>query len=556
MSPVGGHRQTGRVLIALRSTSRGVVATELDDDGTRGVVTLIAEGDLPTWVAARESERPRWVWSDTSRWYPPLLAAGVRVERCVDLRLCRTILRNAVAAASSALQTSDRDAWDAPAPARAAARSDALFDLDPPPDDDDPVAEFLAQRDAVGGTNDDGRLGLLLAAESLGSLVAAEMRFAGLPWSVAEHDRVLTETLGARIPTGRPAKLEALVSALRELLDAPALNPDSQQDLLKALQNAGFRIESTSKWELREIDHPAVEPLLEYKSLSRLLSANGWHWLEEWVRDGRFRPVYVPGGVVTGRWASDGGGALQLPKQVRSAVIPDPGWKLVVADASQLEPRVLAAMSGDRAMARAGQASDMYQGMVDAGAVETRSQAKYGMLGAIYGGTTGESGRMRPRIERAFPAAMAYVEAAARAGEHGDRVTTWLGRTSPPGEGLGYDETASEAQARRTQQRAAAWGRFTRNFVVQGTATEWALCWMGSLRRRLWGMGSGEFLERPHLVFFLHDELIVHTPAPRAEEVAAAMRHAAADAGRLLFGGVPVEFALTVSIVDRYSDAK
>ena len=64
-----------------------------------------------------------------------------------------------------------------------------------------------------------------------------------------------------------------------------------------------------------------------------------------------------------------------------------------------MEPRVLAAISGDVAMARAGRATDMYQGMVDSGAVETRPQAKYGMLGAIYGGTTGESVRMRPRIE-------------------------------------------------------------------------------------------------------------------------------------------------------------
>ncbi len=545
------------MLIALQRTSAGVVATELTDDGEQvGATTTVAESALPAWVAAREPERPRWVWGDTARWYPDLLAADVRVERCVDLRLCRTILRNAVASAGSELATAPRDAWDAPAPARAGPASDALFDLEAPPDDDDPVVEWRRQRDAVAGAADGGRLGLLVAAESLGSLVAAEMRHAGLPWSREEHDRVLTEMLGPRIPNARPAKLERLAAELRELLDAPSLNPDSQQDLLKALQNAGMRVESTSKWELTEIDHPAVEPLLEYKSLSRLLSANGWHWLDEWVRDGRFRPVYVPGGVVTGRWASDGGGALQLPKQVRSAVVPDPGWKLVVADASQLEPRVLAAMSGDRAMARAGQAADMYQGMVDAGAVETRSQAKYGMLGAIYGGTTGESGRMRPRIERAFPAAMAFVEAAARAGEHGDVVSTWLGRSSPPGQGLGYDETASEVQKRRTQQRAAAWGRFTRNFVVQGTAAEWALCWMGSLRRRLWSLGEGALVRKPHLVFFLHDELIVHTPEPLADEVALAMRESAAEAGRLLFGQVPVEFAVSVAIVERYSDAK
>ena len=544
------------MLIALRSTSRGVVATDLSDEGDAIGESLLADGDLPAWVAAREPERPRWVWGDTSRWYPPLLAAGVRVERCVDLRLCHTILRNAVAAAPSALATADRDGWDAAAPPRTAAASDALFDLDPPDDDDDPVAEWRRQRDAVAGAGDDGRLGLLVAAESVGALVAAEMRFAGLPFDLAEHDRVMTELLGARIPNGRPAKLEALVGRLRELLDAPALNPDSQQDLLKTLQNAGFRVDSTSKWEIKEIDHPAVEPLLEYKSLSRLHSANGWNWAQEWVHDGRFRPVYVPGGVVTGRWAADGGGALQLPKQVRSAVVPDPGWRFVVADASQLEPRVLAAMSGDRAMARAGQASDMYQGMVDTGAVETRSQAKYGMLGAIYGGTTGESGRMRPRIEKAFPAAMAYVEAAARAGEHGDVVSTWLGRSSPPGQGLGFDETASPAQQRSTQQRAAAWGRFTRNFVVQGTAAEWALCWMGSLRRRLWALEGATLVEKPHLVFFLHDELLVHAPADLADEVAEAMRESAAEAGRLLFGTVPVEFALTVTIVDRYSDAK
>jgi DNA polymerase-1 len=57
-------------------------------------------------------------------------------------------------------------------------------------------------------------------------------------------------------------------------------------------------------------------------------------------------------------------------------------------------------------------------------------------------------------------------------------------------------------------------------------------------------------------VFFLHDELIVHTPAALAPVVAEELRSAAADAGRMLFGTAPVEFALSVSIVDRYSDAR
>ncbi|MEB0015131.1 hypothetical protein QN416_26400, partial [Glaciimonas sp. Cout2] len=81
-----------------------------------------------------------------------------------------------------------------------------------------------------------------------------------------------------------------------------------------ALRRAGLAVTSTRAWELKELDHPVIEPLLEYKKLARLLSANGWYWMDTWIVDGRFHPEYLPGGVVTGRWATRGGGALQLPK--------------------------------------------------------------------------------------------------------------------------------------------------------------------------------------------------------------------------------------------------
>ena len=284
------------------------------------------------------------------------------------------------------------------------------------------------------------------------------MQFAGLPWRRELHEQILTDVLGPRPASGRPARMEAVLAQMRAALDDPTLNPDSPVELLKGLQRAGLQVTSTRSWELKEIEHPVIEPLLEYKKLARLLSANGWNWLDQWVHDERFRPTYVPGGVVTGRWASDGGGALQLPKQVRGAVVADEGWTFVVADAAQLEPRVLAAMSGDAAMARAGRATDMYEGMVEAGAVETRPQAKYGMLGAIYGGTTGESGRMRPKIERAFPAAMAFVEAAARAGEQGESVSTWLGRSSPRGAGRGLQRDGDGCRGAAGAQRGGRLG--------------------------------------------------------------------------------------------------
>ena len=547
------------MFIALRSVADGVVATELDETAQHPRMSVVRPEDLAAWVAEREPSKPRWVWSDTAHWYPPLLEAGTRVERALDLRLCRRILRAATSTAGTDLASAPADEWDKPAPARTGS-SDALFDLEPASADPDPVVELRRQRVAVEAAPVPGKINLLLAAESVGALAAAEMQFAGLPWNAAEHERILSQVLGPRpAPGARPAEMERVLAELRTAIDDPNLNPDSPVELLKGLQRAGLQVTSTRSWELKEVEHPVIAPLLEYKKLARLLSANGWNWLDQWVHDGRFRPSYVPGGVVTGRWASDGGGALQLPKQVRGAVIADPGWTFVVADAAKLEPRVLAAISGDTAMARAGQATDMYQAMVDSGAVETRPQAKYGMLGAIYGGTTGESGRMRPRIERAFPDAFRYVEAAARAGEQGQVVSTWLGRSSPHGANPAYSETATEGEVRRARNEAAAWGRFTRNFVVQGTAAEWALCWIGALRRRLWdlvGDGQEPFAKRPHLVFFLHDELIVHTPVEHAGAVADALRGAAADAGRLLFGRIPVEFALTVAVVDTYGDAK
>ncbi|MBL0886174.1 bifunctional 3'-5' exonuclease/DNA polymerase [Myceligenerans indicum] len=627
--------------------------------GPRAAVARLPEPGEAVADDGAPAAPPRWTWDDTNRWYPRLLSDGVRVERAHDLRLAHTILRSSALTADTALAGAPRGPWDDLPPtsppqaggAAAAAEPAALFDLDtlaqgtpggsasgdaarghgesrgragalgdPGQVPDvagglDPVAELAAQLDAIASSGDPGRLRLLVAAESAGALAAAEMHHAGLPWRGDVHDAILTEVLGPRPrPGARPEKLEALAERVREALDAPpTLNPDSHPDLLRAMEYAGVGARSLRKWELEKLDHPVIAPLLEYKSLYRLFTANGWTWLDTWAPNGRFRMEYVVGGVVTGRWASTGGGALQLPHSVRRAVVADPGWTFVVADAAQLEPRVLAGLAGDEQMAAAGQGAagdettgvDMYAGMVAAGVVGTRQEAKIGMLGAMYGGTTGASAQVMPRLAKAFPRAIDLVERAARAGERGEVVTTWLGRSSPPPGSAWADAQArafaagpgDDAEAgRRARSQTRAWGRFTRNFVVQGTAAEWALCWIASLRRRLWALGEapdapvlgtglgprdvagGEvhgaasgagsavaaggagtpepFARRPHLVYFLHDEVVVHTPAGLAEVVAHEVRAAADEAGRLLFGGFPVTFPLSVAVVDSYADAK
>lgn len=553
----GGDNGAVTLLLLLDDDARTdvVVLQELTDEGVLVGSATVLVGDLPETVREREAEKPRWVWDDTSRRYPPLLEAGVHVERAHDLRLCHAILRRSVYSQGSTLAQGPRTAWDGPRPGAPEPVEVSLFDEERP-ETLDSADELRRQLDALKNADEPGRLRLLLAAESTGALIAAEMNHVGVPWSVEAHDRILTEMLGPRPSSGRPAKLEALADEVRAALAQPALNLDSQQDLLRGLRAAGYDVQSTSRWEIKEIDLPATEPLLAYKKLARLLSANGWAWMDTWIHDGRFRPDYVPGGVVTGRWATSGGGALQLPASIRGSVRADEGWKLVVADAAQLEPRVLAAMSGDAAMAAAGRHADLYQGVVDAGIVETRAQAKVAMLGAIYGATTGPSAMLMPRLTQGFPRAIALVEAAARAGERGDVVATWLGRTSPAPDAAWQEalaaasaEGAGADDVRAARRRGRDWGRFTRNFVVQGTAAEWALCWMASLRRRLKE-------SQAHLVFFLHDEVMVHAPQDEAPNVADAIREAAIEAGHLLFGNTPVDFALNVAVVDSYDQAK
>ncbi|WP_089326142.1 bifunctional 3'-5' exonuclease/DNA polymerase [Actinomadura meyerae] len=594
-----------RIAVAAGAGGGGTLRT-LGEDGTPAAPPR----DVPDLVAAiADQERaaaPRWVWPSTARLYPRLLAAGVRVARCHDLELVESLLLGH--AGRYGEPRSVRAAWarlrgepvppDPPPPGepppQASLFDDAAFGGEPlggAPGGDAPaddiaqvVAVQAAQQRAIAAL--DG-FALLAAAESAGSLVAAEMRHDGLPWSAEEHDALLTELLGPR-PTGglRPRRLQELADRISAAFGAssgshPHVNPDSPAQIVKAFANAGLPIASTRAHVLKRLDHPAVPLLLEYKELARLYTAHGWAWLDTWVKDGRFRPEYVVGGVVSGRWATSGGGALQIPRVLRRAVVADPGWSLVVADAAQLEPRVLAALAGDRAFAEAAAHGDLYAALSDAfhddgdGGLTARGKAKLALLSAMYGGGTGEAVQLLGVLRRRFPDAFEYVEAAARAGERGRLVRSRLGRTCPPPSAGWRELTAAgdgeePAGGRGTAAQALrSRGRFTRNFVVQATAADWALALLGSLRRRLTALGAASSgasngassstsssTGAPRLVFFQHDEVIVHTPAGLAGEVAEAVHAAAEEARRLLFGDTPVVFPMEIAVVGRYADAK
>ncbi|QIY72542.1 bifunctional 3'-5' exonuclease/DNA polymerase [Streptomyces sp. RLB1-33] len=553
------------------------------EDGGAEVAPLGPDG-LPAGPVHREADlveavrgRPdvvRWVWRSTTEVYPRLLAAGVRVERCYDIEAAETLLlghegRLGEPRSAAAALARLRGGPVPPDPPQRSAEPGSQSSLFEPRPVHAPLEDLLAvyadQRRRHDTTAHPERMHLLTTAESAGMLVAAEMNRTGLPWRADVHREVLHELLGERyVGGGEPRRLAELTDEVSAAFGR-RVRPDLPADVIKAFAQAGIKIKSTRRWEIETIGHPAVKPLLEYKKLYRIWVAHGWSWLQDWVRDGRFRPEYLPGGTVTGRWVTNGGGALQIPKVIRRAVVADPGWRLVVADADQMEPRVLAAISRDPGLMEvAGRESDLYQSVSDRAFAGDRAQAKLAVLGAVYGQTSGDGLKNLAALRRRFPRAVAYVDDAAQAGEEGRLVRTWLGRTSPPA--AGASDAASEEAGLPQDEPAEAlgdqgWvpgyassnsrarGRFARNFVVQGSAADWALLLLAALRRTCADLAA-------ELVFFQHDEVIVHCPAEEADAVVAAIREAAELAGRLTFGETPVRFPFTTAVVECYADAK
>jgi DNA polymerase-1 len=583
-----------RVAVVPGPGDSGLLRELQEDGGPAG--PLVQVDDLAAAVREFEQHKdPRWVWPSAAHVYQRLLRAGVRVARCHDVALADALITGrdaALGSAGSGNSDAGVGAGDAPlagarALLKAAAGSGeqswnhrldqpALFDpveagaaaqVDPRSLLDALVEVHAEQLRSIAADEHPDRFGLLVTAESAGSMVAAEMTLAGLPWRPEVHDALLAEMLGPRpaLPGQRPARLAALADQVAAAFgNVPGrgqgsrpVNPDSPSQLLHALAADGIRLTSTRLAVLKDVDHPAIAPLLEYKELARLHSAFGWSWLDTWVNGGRFRPEYVVGGVVSGRWASRGGGALQIPRLLRRAVVADPGWVLVVADASQLEPRVLAALAGDRAFADAAMGGDLYAELATAFGGE-RAKAKVAMLSAMYGGAGGEAGQLLAVLRQRFPAAAGFVEAAARAGEEGRVVRSVLGRTCPPPSAnwRALTEEAADPDAERDPragQASRARGRFTRNFVVQASAADWALVMLVSLRAELAKMISRDL---PELVFFQHDEVIVHCTRDQADIVTAAVSRAAVVASRLVFGPTRVAFPLSTAVVDSYADAK
>jgi DNA polymerase I len=528
-------------------------------------------------VERLERERsPRWTWWAARHDAAPLLAARLPLARCWDVAEAHRVL-------AGGWDASPQLAWAwahrlDPSSLPVAAVGD-LFDFDAadadtgdpespvrpdgflrpeagstawPMDGDRLVRWGHAVLECAGAQEESLRLagprGVATAhSESAAALLCAELERDGLPL-----DRRAAEELIAQAAGPRPED-ESHARSLRAQRDALVLrhapgrestdlrNPLQVRELLASV---GVDVPNTRKWVLEPFreTHPLVAALLEWRKAERIATTYGYTWLESHVGDDdRLRGTWTASDGAAGRMTAQNG-LHNLPASLRPAVAAHPGHVFVRADLGQIEPRVLAAVSGDRAFAAATRADDLYAPVAATLGVE-RPVAKVAVLAAMYGQRSGAAGEALKGLERAYPTAMGFLDQAYAAGTRGEPVRTFGGRTIPTGPSV--DGIAPGADPARD----AARGRFARNAVIQGAAAELFKAWAATVRATTRDLGA-------QIVLCLHDELLVHVPADRAEEGMDRVVQALGDSARRYTGSTEVRFVADASIVTRWSDAK
>ena len=359
-------------------------------------------------------------------------------------------------------------------------------------------------------------------AESAAALLCVELERDGLPVDEAEARRIIAASVGdADDRAARDAPVLALFRG-----DAVDLrNPASVKE---ALARLGIDVPDTRSWRLGayRAAHPVVDALLTWRKAERMSTTYGYGWLAAHVSGGRLRGEWSAADGGAGRMTASAG-LHSLPAELRPAVAAEPGFLLVRADLGQVEPRVLAAVSGDEAFARAAAQDDLYTPVADMLRVD-RPTAKVAVLAAMYGQTSGPAGQALRQMEAAYPKALAFLRAAEEAGRVGQDLRTHGGRLIRTGHG--------------------GVGRYARNAVVQGAAAELFKAWAAAVRNGLGPDGR--------VVLCLHDELLLHVPeaeAPAAEEL---LRAALADVSGHWAAGSGVRFVADVAVVRRWSEAK
>ncbi|MFK7919598.1 MAG: DNA polymerase [Ilumatobacter sp.] len=544
-------------------------AAVVHDDGSETFIDVVGAGRR---LAALDADATRWVWWD-KRTAAALIRLGVTPSRCWDLSAVHRLgvggWKSGPGEVWARAQGLDPAGIPTLAPVDLFTQAIDTGDPDEPLDLDGHLrpewidggwcadsarlmrwARLALEVQRFQDTALDGHHRTTALAESAAEIVCAELERDGLPFDREVGEQIVAGFVGPR-PTD-PADEIRLLAALDEpvlsLLPAGATADLRSPDQVKSLlRRVGIEVPDTRAWRLEAMRdaHPIVDALLTWRRAERTRTTFGYPWIDEHVgADNRLRGRWSGSDGAAGRMTATAG-LHNMPSEMRPAVAAEGGFVFVRADLGQIEPRVLAAVSGDARLAAATHDDDMYAPVAQRLRVE-REIAKVAVLGAMYGQTTGKGAEALRGLEREYPVAMGYLRDADEAAQGGHDLTTYGGRRVRMSGGVTTDMTDGDVRS-----RAAARGRYGRNAVVQGAAAEFFKTWAVLVRARSASLGA-------RIVLCLHDELVVHTPLDAGPATAAILEACLQEAAVRWApsADVGVRFVADTSVIARWSEAK
>ncbi|WP_216905131.1 DNA polymerase I [Synechococcus sp. CCY 0621] len=298
--------------------------------------------------------------------------------------------------------------------------------------------------------------------------------------------------------------------------------------------------------EKLEDDHPVVKLVLEHRTLSKLLSTyvEALPALVE-PETGRVHTDFNQAVTATGRLSSSNPNLQNIPirtefsRRIRKAFLPQEGWRMISADYSQIELRILTHLSGEPVLVQAYNEGDDVHALTarllletDTVTPEERRLGKTINFGVIYGmgaqRLARETGMGQARAKeflslykQRYPRVFLYLELQERLALSRGYVETILGRRRPfhfdPG-GLGRlrgkDPLEIDLEVARRGGMEAQQLRAAANAPIQGSSADIIKLAMVSLQRALSEAGLPA-----RLLLQVHDELVLEAAPEALEEV-------------------------------------
>jgi DNA polymerase I-like protein with 3'-5' exonuclease and polymerase domains len=335
--------------------------------------------------------------------------------------------------------------------------------------------------------------------------------------------------------------------AQASLFGRAEINLDSQQQVTDALVNLGVPMpDSTRAWQLQPLadEYPVVAKLLEYRGVAKAMSSFGENILEFIEpKTGRIHADFRQIGAPTGRFSCSNPNLQQIPHEqpYRRCFRPGEGRKLVIADYSQIELRILADFSDDKKFIDAfvsgldfhtTTAAQVFNVKPEDVTPEQRSFAKrlnfgivYGVGASRFGLMTGLSQSDAENTMRRYFGTYAALDSYLR--DSGRRVIAErVARTgSQRMLRVRYDEN--------DRGSIAAARRYGVNMPIQGTSAD-------ILKRALRLLHDDIRDTSAKLVNIVHDEIIVECDAGDAEETSSRLSGAMRRAGEEFVTKVPI----------------